>query len=163
MPALLQTVALVLLQPAVAAAPAGPPPLSWFAGFSSDMVLQATSDKGVAVYGLACRSQRRARQVPGCVALSSGAKVSVTAKSSQSSYTVQAVITSTGGVNGSAWRAVLKPAAASHEEWTITASSATTAGAGIVLERVVFGDVYLCSGRASPLPTPNHPLLCLCC
>jgi hypothetical protein len=62
---------------------------------------------------------------------------------------VAATTTSTS-VNGSIWRAVLKPAQASHDEYTISASCAGCApAAAISLERVVFGSVYLCSGQSN--------------
>ena len=116
--------------------PPAPPPLSWSAGFSSDMVLQATEGEGegVAVYGLAVKAS---------------AAVTVSVTGPHGHYTVTATTTSTG-VNGSAWRAVLKPAPASHNEYTIRASCAGCAPASsISLERVVFGSVYLCSGQSN--------------
>jgi hypothetical protein len=65
-------------------------------------------------------------------------------------YQVEAAVSS-AGVNGtSVWRAVLKPQPAGDGAWTFTAACAGCAPAdSIVLERVVFGSVFFCSGRAA--------------
>ena len=82
------------------------------------------------------------------------------------SYTVDAVTTGSTA-NGTAWRATLRPATASHDEYTISASCAgCAADSAIALERVVFGDVYFCSGQSvsclDPGPRlPTHPHPCL--
>ena len=116
------------------------------------MVLQHTSGaEGAAVYGLAA---------------SEHAKITVAVKGPGVSYTVDAVTTG-NTANGTAWRATLRPAAASHDEHTISASCAgCAADSAIVLERVVFGDVYFCSGQSvscldpPPPPSPTlHPCL----
>ena len=71
------------------------------------MVLQHTSGaEGAAVYGLAA---------------SEHAKITVAVKGPGVSYTVDAVATGSTA-NGTAWRATLRPATASHDEYTISAS-----------------------------------------
>jgi hypothetical protein len=84
------------------------------------------------------------------VALSPSAKVTVSVKgpSAAASYTVDAVVTAAvaGGGTGSHWKATLHPTAASHDEYTIEAVSD---GVTIALERVVYGDVFFCSGQVT--------------
>ena len=125
--------------------PPPPSPLSWSAGFSSDMVLQATAEQGAAVYG---------------VALHTHAEVTLTVQgASGAPYHVLAT-TTPAAAGGATWRAVLKPTAASHAEFTISASCSNCAPAEafeIVLQRVVFGSVYFCSGRVAAPPALPHP------
>jgi hypothetical protein len=98
------------------------------------------------------------------VALSSSAKVTVSVKgSAAASYTVDAVVTAApDGGTGSHWKATLRPTAASHDEYTIEAAASD--GETITLERVVYGDVFFCSGqvannqpRAVPRSLENQP------
>eukprot|EP01052_Picozoa_sp_SAG31_P026548 SAG31_NODE_2414_length_5736_cov_5.853823_4_plen_173_part_00 len=109
--------------------------IAWSAGFASDMVLQATVNTGVALYGLAAPSLHNP-------------DVTITAQGpANSQYQVEAVVTS-ADVNGTAWRAVLRPHSSGHDEWTFTAEcGGCDPSTSIVLERVVFGSVFFCSGR----------------
>eukprot|EP01047_Picozoa_sp_COSAG01_P028088 COSAG01_NODE_1875_length_8997_cov_11.927624_14_plen_170_part_00 len=105
---------LLLLGRRVAASPPPPTPaslpLAWSAGFSSDMVLQATSSSGVAVYGLATGP-------PAGVQVT----VTVTPAAGGQPYTCTANVTPSTGGSGWEWRAVLRPAAAGHGQYTIAA------------------------------------------
>ena len=159
--------ALALSLPAALAA-AVVPTISLSAGFTSDAVLQRSTEAGAKLYGFVA---------------SGSAPVSVTVSDSTgdtAQYTVHATVTpwvnTTGGCmpvqqpNGSmagctdpktpampdhgqfTWVAVLKPQKAGGSN-TITISTAGPNGT-LTLERVTYGDVYYCSGQSNMVRLP---------
>lgn len=132
---------------AVPPSPAPPPPsLSFSAGFSSDMVLQQSNGTtGAAIYGLVLYPQ---------------AQIKVTVIGS-ASYSLSAVVSPNG--NASTWRAELHPTLASKgKEYGILVECTSGCEQApspdlntIFIGRIVYGDVYFCSGQVRALSQSN--------
>ena len=131
----MSSVALLLLLAGCCAADEAPPLPKFYlsAGFSSDMVLQQAPAKA-AIYGVG--------EGPVTVTVSG-----TDAAGAAVLYTVRASVNADTAV-AQTWKAFLKPTAAGGS-FTVTVKGA--AGT-VVLDKVTFGDIYFCSGRAPPRP-----------
>jgi hypothetical protein len=102
------------------------PNFSLSAGFSSDMVLQRAPAKA-ALFGFGA------------------GMVSVTVKGTDGSGSAVSYTVSTQANAENIWKVFLKPADKGGD-YTISALNSEST---VVLERVTFGDIYLCSGQSN--------------
>ena len=123
-----------------------PPPVfvAFSAGFTNDMVLKAAPSAS-AIYG-AVRSPH-SQQLSVTVSIADG-------ETGKLLYSVNAVLSSDPrSVNSTIFRAVLRPTPATTQPHTITATcngcGNVTTPASAKLERVVWGEVFFCSGQSN--------------